>query len=94
MSTIVNVVQSNREHKDRQKRASDRDIEGGLKEMQAIRRKRLAEDTCKDQCKAGLCMAAATTGLLYAMTLVIILITESYHTFPDPPGLHQSSDSS
>ena len=98
MSTLVNVVQSSRNHK------MHRDMEEGrvteateasrmyhtagnndysphasrsIQDIRVIRRKKKAEDICRAECKACLCLSFGTVGLLYALAVCIIFIVES-----------------
>ena len=98
MSTLINVVQSARDHKVHRDMEEGRATEAteasrmyhtsehngysrqasrSLQDIRVIRRQKKAEDICMAECKACICLAFVTVGLLYALTILIIFIVES-----------------
>jgi len=49
-----------------------------LQDIRVIRRQKKAEETCMAECKACICLSVVTLGLLYALTVLMILIVEDH----------------
>jgi hypothetical protein len=91
MSTLINVVQSSRDHK------AHRDLEEGRiselseicqtehgqvrgQDIRIIRRQKRAEDACMAECKACICLTFTIGGIIYIIALIIVFIAESDET--------------
>ena len=47
-------------------------------DIRVIRRHKKAEDICMSECKACICLSVVTMSILYAITVLIILIVEDH----------------
>ena len=60
------------------KKDYSRNASRSLQDIRVIRRQKKAEETCMAECKACICLSVVTLGLLYALTVLMILIVEDH----------------